>query len=151
MKIWILGSSCSSLLKELLIVNGVVSVGLRSQSPQQRSHASETLCFFYSVWMHHTIAQWNQLCAYTAPCKFGVQCTVKYRAVQVNTYQTNILPIVLCAVLCECDKCMSCSCRTCCSCFHSLYESVNVLPGKCNRLILVHKPPFTLKHNFTQT
>ena len=45
----------------------------------------------------------------------------------------------------------SCTSKQTCSCSHSVYEPVNTLPGKCNRLIFVHKPPFTLKHNFTQT
>ena len=45
----------------------------------------------------------------------------------------------------------SCMSKQTCSCSHSVYEPVNTLPGKCNRLIFVHKPPFTLKHNFTQT
>ena len=45
----------------------------------------------------------------------------------------------------------SCTSKQTCSCSHSVYEPVNTLPGKCNRVIFVHKPPFTLKHNFTQT
>ena len=76
-------------------------------------------------------------------------CTTKRRRKAKCAKVTHCYTLLHCPLYTR-NYC-SCTSKQTCSCSHSVYEPVNTLPGKCNRLIFVHKPPFTLKHNFTQT